>query len=59
MTHYDKLIDSIKIYLNAYYVSGQANLGWDEKDADVSAHSILKVVEEFQEKRNKQWRATD
>jgi len=60
MTHYDKLIDYIKMHLNSYYISGQANVGWDEADAQKSAHMILQAVEEFQEKRNpKQWRATD
>jgi hypothetical protein len=60
MTHYDKLIDHIKMHLNAYYVSGQANDGWSESDGDVSARRIFEAVEEFQEKCNThQWRATD
>ena len=60
MTHYDKLIDYIKMHLNAYYISGQACDGWNEADGNVSAKCILEAVEEFQETRNlKQWRATD
>ena len=60
MTHYDKLIDCIKIHLNSYYVSGLTYSGWDEKEAAESARSILEAVEEFQDKRNlNQWRATD
>ena len=60
MTHYDYLIDTIKDHLNGYYISGQLGDGWDEADAQESAHMILKAVEEFQDKRNsKQWRATD
>ena len=33
MTHYDKLIDTIKDHLYAYYICGQHNDGWDEADA--------------------------
>ena len=60
MTHYDTLIDVLKEHLNAYYISGKLGDGWDEADAQESAHMILQAVEEFQEKRNlKRWRATD
>lgn len=61
MTHYDRLIDVIKDHLNAYYISGQVGDGWDEADAQESAHMILQAVEEFQTVRNKvtRWRATD
>jgi len=61
MTHYDKLMDSIKDHLYAYYISGQQNDGWDEADAQESANMILQAVEEFQQKRAKitQWRASD
>lgn len=61
MTHYDRLIDVIKDYLNDYYISGQVGDGWDEADAQESAHMILQAVEEFQTVRNKvfRWRATD
>ena len=61
MTHYDRLIDVIKDYLNGYYISGQQGDGWDEADAQESAHMILQAVEEFQTVRNKvtRWRATD
>jgi hypothetical protein len=61
MTHYDKLIDTIKDHLYAYYISGQHNDGWDEADANESATMILTAVEEFQNNRAKlsQWRASD
>lgn len=61
MTHYDKLIDTIKDHLYGYYISGQHNDGWDEADAQESASMILQAVEEFQTKRAKlgQWRASD
>jgi hypothetical protein len=54
-------MDTIKDHLNGYYISGQQGDGWDEADAQESAHMILQVVEEFQATRNKlnQWRATD
>jgi len=61
MTHYDKLIDTIKDHLYNYYISGQHNDGWDEADAQESSTMILSAVEEFQSKRAKlsQWRASD
>ncbi len=61
MTHYDKLIDTIKDHLYGYYISGQQKDGWDEADANESAQMILQAVEEFQSTRTKlnQWRASD
>lgn len=61
MTHYDKLIDTIKDHLYGYYISGQQKDGWDESDANESAQMILQAVEEFQTVRTKinQWRASD
>jgi hypothetical protein len=60
MTHYDKLIDTIKDHLYGYYISGQQNDGWDEADAQESSHMILRIVEEFQSSPiTKQWRASD
>lgn len=58
MTHYDKLIDTIKQELWEFY--GDVTV-WDEKRADVAAHRILEIVEEFQTNRNtfNQWRASD
>jgi len=53
MTHYDKLIDTIKDHLYQYYVNGIDGNIWNQ--------SILKAVEEFQNNRAKlnQWRASD
>lgn len=63
MTHYDKLIDSIKTQLYAYHMQGMAVVEWDEIDAEVSAKRILRMVEEFQQKRSNltttKWRASD
>lgn len=61
MTHYDRLIDTIKDHLYTQYISGLHNDGWDESDAQETADDILKAVEEFQDKRTKlnQWRASD
>ena len=60
MTRYDKLIDAIKDHLYGYYVSGQQNDGWDESDANESAHAILQAVEEYQSSPlSRAWRASD
>jgi hypothetical protein len=61
MTHYDRLIDTIKDHLYCYFISGQHKDGWNEADAQESAMIILNAVEEFQSKRAKlgQWRASD
>jgi hypothetical protein len=61
MTHYDRLIDTIKDHLYGYYIIGKTQDGWDEADAQESAIMILGEVEEFQTKRSKlgQWRASD
>lgn len=61
MTHYDRLIDTLKDHLYGYYISGQHNDGWDDADAQESAMMILQAVEEFQDKRTRlgQWRASD
>jgi hypothetical protein len=61
MTHYDKLMDTIKDHLYAYYISGQHNDKWNESDAQESATLILQAVEEFQNTRStlNQWRASD
>lgn len=61
MTHYDKLIDTIKDHLYGYYSHGINHDGWDESDANESAQMILQAVEEFQSNRTKltQWRASD
>lgn len=60
MTKYDKLMDAIKDHLWAYYTSGQQGDGWDESDAQETAHMILQAVEEFQSSPlSKAWRASD
>lgn len=61
MTHYDRLMDTIKDHLYAYYVSGQHDDGWDEADAKESAHAILLAVEEYQSTPfgKQRWRASD
>ncbi len=60
MTKYDKLMDAIKDHLYAYYVSGQQNDGWDESDANETAHMILEAVEQFQSSPlMRAWRASD
>ena len=63
MTHYDKLIDSIKNQLYAYHMQGMEVVEWDEKDADESAKRILQIVEEFQQQqanlKTTRWRASD
>lgn len=60
MTRYDKLMDTIKDHLNSYYISGQQGDGWDEADAQESAHLILQAVEEYQSSPSvKSWRASD
>lgn len=58
MTHYDRLIDSIKQELWEFY--GDIAV-WDERRAEVAAQRILEHVEEFQTVRSlgKQWRASD
>jgi hypothetical protein len=58
MTHYDKLIDSIKQELYEFYSS---TVLWDERVANKTSHKILEIVEEFQTNRNviNQWRASD
>lgn len=48
MTHYDKLIDSIK---NQIYSLYNTTDGWDENEATLISHKILTIVEEFQQKR--------
>lgn len=60
MTQYDKLMDSIKNHLYAYYLSGHHDAGWDEADAKESAHTILQAVEEYQSVPTvARWRASD
>lgn len=58
MTHYDKLIDSIKQELYEFY---SVNTVWNEQDADETSHRILEMVEEFQSNRSStiRWRASD
>lgn len=58
MTHYDKLIDSIKQELYEFHSSTTV---WNENDGTQTSHRILEIVEEFQSTRNlgKQWRASD
>lgn len=48
MTHYDKLIDSIK---NEIYQLYNVTDSWDEEEATQTSHKILTLVEEFQQKR--------
>lgn len=57
MTHYDKLIDSIKQELYEFHSTEL----WDEQDATLTSHRILEIVEEFQTNRilNREWRASD
>lgn len=50
MTHYDKLIDSIKQEIYQFYTSTDS---WDEESAKNTSHSILEIVEQFQSVRNK------
>lgn len=61
MTHYDKLIDTIKDHLYQYYVNGIDGNIWSESETAKSAELILQAVEEFQTVRTKinQWRASD
>jgi hypothetical protein len=61
MTHYDKLIDSIENTLYTWYVTGQMDSHFNDEMAKRDAHEVLKMVEEFQQKRTdiKQWRASD
>ncbi len=60
MTRYDKLMDIIKDHLYGYYISGQLGDGWDEADAQESAHMILQAVEEYQSSPlARAWRASD
>ena len=58
MTHYDRLIDTIKQELWEFY--GDVAV-WDEERATVASQRILEHVEEFQTVRSlgKQWRASD
>lgn len=55
MTNYDRLIDAIKDYLYTEYLSGKCGDNWDETAAATTAHEILKIVEEFQQKRAAMW----
>jgi len=48
MTHYDKLIDSIK---NEIYQLYNTTNSWNEEDATKTSHKILTLVEEFQYQR--------
>jgi hypothetical protein len=48
MTHYDKLIDSIK---NEIYQLYTITDSWNEKEATETSHKILTLVEEFQYER--------
>jgi hypothetical protein len=48
MTHYDKLIDSIKNEIYQLYTTTDS---WDEEKASQTAHKILTLVEEFQYQR--------
>ena len=60
MTRYDKLMDTIKDHLWVYYHNGKSDDGWDEADAQESAHMILQAVEEYQSSPLvKKWRASD
>lgn len=59
MTHYDKLIDSIKQELYEFHYHVDL---WNEEKATETSHRILEIVEEFQSNRNlvgNQWRASD
>jgi hypothetical protein len=57
MTHYDKLIDSIKQELYEHHCSTAV---WDEQGANQTSQRILEIVEEFQQTRAlRQWRASD
>jgi len=57
MTHYDKLIDSIKQELYEHHSNTAV---WDEKSANKTSQRILEIVEEFQQTRAlRQWRASD
>lgn len=57
MTHYDKLIDSIKQELYEHHTNTTV---WDEKGANETAQRILEIVEEFQQTRvTPRWRASD
>ncbi len=57
MTHYDKLIDSIKQELYEHHCNTAV---WDEKSANKTSQRILEIVEEFQQTRAlRQWRASD
>jgi len=48
MTHYDKLIDSIKSEIYQLYTTTDS---WNEEEATQTSHKILTLVEEFQQKR--------
>jgi hypothetical protein len=57
MTHYDKLIDSIKQELYEHHTNTSV---WDERSANERSHKILRIVEEFQQTRlTPRWRASD
>lgn len=48
MTHYDKLIDSIKSEIYQLYNTTDS---WNEEEASQTSHKILTLVEEFQNQR--------
>lgn len=48
MTHYDKLIDSIKNEIYQLYTTTDS---WKEEEATKTSHKILTLVEEFQTQR--------
>ncbi len=57
MTHYDKLIDSIKQELYEHHCNTAV---WNEHGANETSQRILEIVEEFQQTRALgQWRASD
>lgn len=58
MTHYDRLIDSLKSEMYDLFRQEE----WDDNFASSKAHRILTLVESFQSERTKinhRWRASD
>jgi hypothetical protein len=60
MTQYERLLTEIKDHLFTYYSSGSNDDGWDEADANESAHMIVEIVKKFESIPTvAKWRATD
>jgi hypothetical protein len=60
MTKYDRLINTISTQLFTLWKDGYEQHPWSEENSKKIAHSILTLVEKYQEDpKTMRWRATD